>query len=116
MRNSLLKRRQFIIDVLHPGRANVSKQDLKVRYDGAFGGGLHNIGAFGGGLHNIAASACCTTLELAMRLEAILLILANIRSRPCIQSPSPNPAPPFLYKPRQKWHNVIRRVRDLLAS
>merc|ERR1712110_120099 len=26
---SLLKRRQFIIDVIHPGRANVPKQDLK---------------------------------------------------------------------------------------
>merc|ERR1719305_2224085 len=26
---NLLKRRQFIIDVLHPGRANVSKADLK---------------------------------------------------------------------------------------
>ena len=31
LKNSLLRRRQFIIDVRHPGRANVSKADLKVR-------------------------------------------------------------------------------------
>ncbi|KMZ68012.1 40S ribosomal protein S24 [Zostera marina] len=29
MTNRLLSRKQFIIDVLHPGRANVSKADLK---------------------------------------------------------------------------------------
>ncbi|KMZ67494.1 40S ribosomal protein S24 [Zostera marina] len=29
MTNRLLNRKQFIIDVLHPGRANVSKADLK---------------------------------------------------------------------------------------
>merc|ERR1712006_19977 len=27
--NRLLQRKQFVIDVLHPGRANVSKEDLK---------------------------------------------------------------------------------------
>ncbi|KAJ1691076.1 hypothetical protein LUZ63_015231 [Rhynchospora breviuscula] len=29
MTNRLLSRRQFVIDVLHPGRANVSKSELK---------------------------------------------------------------------------------------
>merc|ERR1712096_194370 len=29
MRNALLGRRQMIIDVIHPGRANVKKADLK---------------------------------------------------------------------------------------
>ncbi|KAF3457145.1 hypothetical protein FNV43_RR01802 [Rhamnella rubrinervis] len=29
MTNRLLSRKQFVIDVLHPGRANVSKADLK---------------------------------------------------------------------------------------
>eukprot|EP00013_Stygamoeba_regulata_P002326 CAMPEP_0177629304 /NCGR_PEP_ID=MMETSP0447-20121125/596_1 /TAXON_ID=0 /ORGANISM="Stygamoeba regulata, Strain BSH-02190019" /LENGTH=132 /DNA_ID=CAMNT_0019130615 /DNA_START=48 /DNA_END=446 /DNA_ORIENTATION=+ len=29
MTNPLLKRRQFVIDVLHQGRANVSKQELR---------------------------------------------------------------------------------------
>nr|DAD25371.1 TPA_asm: hypothetical protein HUJ06_026835 [Nelumbo nucifera] len=29
MTNRLLSRKQFIIDVLHPGRANVSKAELK---------------------------------------------------------------------------------------
>lgn len=28
IRNSLLKRRQFVVDVIHPGRANVSKAEL----------------------------------------------------------------------------------------
>ena len=31
VKNNLLRRRQFIIDVIHPGKANVSKADLKVR-------------------------------------------------------------------------------------
>jgi small subunit ribosomal protein S24e len=29
IRNALLKRRQFVIDVVHPGRANVSKSELQ---------------------------------------------------------------------------------------
>ena len=29
MTNRLLSRRQFIVDVLHPGRANVSKAEIK---------------------------------------------------------------------------------------
>mmetsp|Transcript_4811 Transcript_4811/g.4304 ORF Transcript_4811/g.4304 Transcript_4811/m.4304 type:complete len:140 (-) Transcript_4811:117-536(-) len=29
IRNTLLKRRQFIIDVIHPGRANVAKTELQ---------------------------------------------------------------------------------------
>lgn len=29
MTNRLLSRRQFIVDVLHPGRANVSKEELR---------------------------------------------------------------------------------------
>lgn len=31
IRNALLCRRQFIIDVIHPGRANVSKADLQTK-------------------------------------------------------------------------------------
>lgn len=29
MTNRLLSRRQFVVDVLHPGRANVSKSEIK---------------------------------------------------------------------------------------
>jgi len=29
--NRLLQRKQFVLDVLHPGRANVSKDELKER-------------------------------------------------------------------------------------
>ena len=29
IRNALLKRRQFVIDVIHPGRANVAKSELQ---------------------------------------------------------------------------------------
>eukprot|EP00178_Gracilaria_changii_P003854 TRINITY_DN15906_c0_g1_i1.p2 TRINITY_DN15906_c0_g1~~TRINITY_DN15906_c0_g1_i1.p2 ORF type:complete len:145 (-),score=36.96 TRINITY_DN15906_c0_g1_i1:157-570(-) len=29
LRNPLLKRKQFVVDVLHPNRANVSKEELK---------------------------------------------------------------------------------------
>ena len=35
MRNALLARRQFVIDVLHPGRANVAKVGARPLGDGA---------------------------------------------------------------------------------
>ena len=31
MRNSLLSRHQFVVDVIHPGRANVSKADIQAQ-------------------------------------------------------------------------------------
>mmetsp|Transcript_14007 Transcript_14007/g.24550 ORF Transcript_14007/g.24550 Transcript_14007/m.24550 type:complete len:132 (-) Transcript_14007:445-840(-) len=36
MNNSLLQRRQFIIDVVHPGRPNVSKDELKQKLAGMY--------------------------------------------------------------------------------
>ncbi len=40
IRNPLLKRRQFVIDVIHPGRANVSKEELKEKI-----GEMYKVGA-----------------------------------------------------------------------
>ena len=40
IRNALLKRRQFVIDVIHPGRANVSKEELKEKV-----GEMYKVGA-----------------------------------------------------------------------
>ena len=34
--NALLARRQFVIDVIHPGRANVSKSELQEKLGGMF--------------------------------------------------------------------------------
>jgi len=36
MTNRLLARRQFVVDVLHPGRANVSKAELKQKLAGMY--------------------------------------------------------------------------------
>mmetsp|Transcript_14257 Transcript_14257/g.19503 ORF Transcript_14257/g.19503 Transcript_14257/m.19503 type:complete len:140 (+) Transcript_14257:44-463(+) len=36
IRNPLLARRQFIVDVIHPGRANVSKSELKEKVGSMF--------------------------------------------------------------------------------
>jgi small subunit ribosomal protein S24e len=56
MSNRLLKRRQFILDVLHPGRANVPKSELREKlakmYDIADATQVSLFGfrtAFGGG-------------------------------------------------------------------
>ncbi len=39
MTNRLLARRQFVVDVLHPGRANVSKSEIKEKL-----AGMYNVG------------------------------------------------------------------------
>jgi len=36
MTNRLLARRQFVVDVLHPGRANVSKSEIKEKLAGMY--------------------------------------------------------------------------------
>lgn len=36
LRNAILKRRQCIVDVLHPGRANVSKKELQEKIGSMF--------------------------------------------------------------------------------
>ena len=56
IRNALLKRRQFVIDVLHPGRANVAKSELQEKVAEMYQVGSTNLiqlfgfkTAFGGG-------------------------------------------------------------------
>ena len=43
IRNPLLKRRQFVIDVIHPGRANVPKSELQEKVQEMYGVGATNL-------------------------------------------------------------------------
>jgi small subunit ribosomal protein S24e len=43
IRNNLLKRRQFVIDVIHPGRANVAKAELQEKLMGMYKVGAANL-------------------------------------------------------------------------
>eukprot|EP00750_Incisomonas_marina_P001708 INCI1158.1.p1 GENE.INCI1158.1~~INCI1158.1.p1 ORF type:complete len:141 (+),score=30.89 INCI1158.1:186-608(+) len=47
VKNNLLRRRQFIIDVIHPGKANVSKADLKKHVQAAYDCDPETIVLFG---------------------------------------------------------------------
>jgi small subunit ribosomal protein S24e len=45
--NRLLSRRQFVVDVLHPGRANVSKSDLSEKIASAYKADKNRVVVFG---------------------------------------------------------------------
>ncbi|KAF5104258.1 hypothetical protein DV451_000866 [Geotrichum candidum] len=47
IRNPLLGRRQFVIDVLHPNRANVSKDDLREKLAGIYNSEKDAVSVFG---------------------------------------------------------------------
>ncbi|CAN6602465.1 small ribosomal subunit protein eS24B [Trichomonascus vanleenenianus] len=47
IRNPLLGRRQFVIDVLHPGRANVSKDELREKLAAVYKADKDAVSVFG---------------------------------------------------------------------
>ncbi|WPH03083.1 putative ribosomal protein S24e [Acrodontium crateriforme] len=47
IRNPLLGRKQMVVDVLHPGRANVSKDELREKLSGLYKANKDQVSVFG---------------------------------------------------------------------
>ncbi|KAI9825035.1 MAG: hypothetical protein M1826_007113 [Phylliscum demangeonii] len=47
LRNALLQRKQMVVDVLHPNRANVSKNDLRAKLSELYKADKNQISVFG---------------------------------------------------------------------
>ncbi|KAM7194238.1 40S ribosomal protein S24 [Rhypophila sp. PSN 637] len=47
IRNPLLGRKQMVVDILHPGRANISKDDLREKLAGMYKSNKEQINVFG---------------------------------------------------------------------
>ena len=72
--NRLLQRKQFIVDVLHPGRANVSKSDLREKLGKLYKTDAENIFVFGfktdfGGAKSTGFALIYDSLDAAKKFE-----------------------------------------------
>ncbi|KAJ1968393.1 ribosomal 40S subunit protein S24B, partial [Dispira parvispora] len=72
--NRLLQRKQMIVDILHPGRANVSKVELRERLSKMYKTDVENIFAFGfrttfGGGKSTGFALIYDTLDAAKKFE-----------------------------------------------
>ncbi|EEB05454.1 40S ribosomal protein S24 [Schizosaccharomyces japonicus yFS275] len=47
MTNRLLQRKQMVVDILHPGKANISKDDLREKLAEMYKASVENVQAFG---------------------------------------------------------------------
>jgi len=47
IRNPLLGRKQMVVDILHPGRANISKEDLRDKLAGLYKSNKEQVSVFG---------------------------------------------------------------------
>ncbi|KAK9822376.1 hypothetical protein WJX81_004141 [Elliptochloris bilobata] len=83
MSNKLLARKQFVIDVLHPGRANVPKAELKERLQTMYKAkDVSNVFVFGfrtqfGGGKSTGFGLIYDTLEAAKRFEPKYRLIRN---------------------------------------
>ena len=74
MTNRLLQRKQFIIEVLHPGRAPLPKTEIREKLAQMYKSNLENIFVFGfrtlfGGGKSIGFGLIYDSLEAAKKLE-----------------------------------------------
>jgi small subunit ribosomal protein S24e len=74
MTNRLLQRRQFVIEVLHPGRAPLSRVEIREKLSQMYKSDLENIFVFGfrtlfGGGKSIGFGLIYDSLEAAKKLE-----------------------------------------------
>lgn len=72
--NRLLQRRQMIIDVLHPGRPNVAKQELREKLGKAYKSDAENVFVFGfktafGGGKSTGFALIYDSLDAAKKFE-----------------------------------------------
>ncbi|KAJ3051062.1 ribosomal 40S subunit protein S24B [Rhizophlyctis rosea] len=72
--NRLLQRRQMVIDVLHPGRANVSKKELREKLGKLYNSSDENVFVFGfrtqfGGGKSTGFALVYDSLDAAKKFE-----------------------------------------------
>jgi small subunit ribosomal protein S24e len=109
--NPLLQRRQMIVDVLHPGRANVSKQELREKLATLYKSDVENVFVFGfktafGGGSSTGFALVYNSLDAAKKFEPkYRLVRHGLATKKEISS-----------KQRKEKKNRDKKVRGTKAS